>query len=302
MMIILHLLLNFHYTKYTWQTLTYLIRVCKQKNSTPFYTNGKSRTAYSPWTNNLVEVRNRNLGTNLRMFLHDLPKHWAFLVHMYANAHNSQLLSELNIYPHKIGFLHTRPRIPLTFDLNLNRNSSKLCISQYGSQLPQHSHYDETDLNPFFYRTFSKPIPQWFLAVKTAMLQFYSIVHENTLKKINSHAYITKNTYHECRPLPISTFVHEQKFAHIHCFDKLKPLRFGPYKIIDRLPDVTYELFSQNGFTVHAHKNQLKPLYPKELLLLPHLRSFMRSSDTTEFNIPKPNTYANSDAFLFKSE
>ena len=29
------------------------------------------RTAYYPWTNGFVEVQNRNLGTHLRMFLHD---------------------------------------------------------------------------------------------------------------------------------------------------------------------------------------------------------------------------------------
>ena len=73
------------------------------------------RTAYSPWTNGLVEVQNRNLGKHLRMFLHDTPKDWAFQVHMHAYAHNSQPLSELNISPHEIVF-HTRPRIPLTFD------------------------------------------------------------------------------------------------------------------------------------------------------------------------------------------
>ena len=107
------------------------------------------RTAYSPWTNGLVEVQNRNLGTHLRMFLHNTPEVWAFQVHMYANAHNSQPISELNVSPYEILF-HTRPRIPLTFDLNLNRDSSKTCISQYCSQLPEHSHYDKTDLNPFF--------------------------------------------------------------------------------------------------------------------------------------------------------
>ena len=141
------------------------------------------RTAYSPWTNGLVEVQNRNLGTHLRMFLHDTPKDWAFQVHMYAYAHNSQPLSELNVSPHEIVF-HTRPRIPLTFDLNLNRDTSKTCISRYCSQLPEHSHYDKSDLNPFFYKTLSKPILQWFLAVETAMLQIYSTVYENTLQKI----------------------------------------------------------------------------------------------------------------------
>ena len=114
------------------------------------------QTAYSPWTNGLVEVQNRNLGTHLRMFHHDTPKDRAFQVHMYAYAHNSQPLSELNISPHEIVF-HTRPRIPLTFDLNLTRDTSKT------TQLPEHSHYDKTDPNPFFlqntFKTHSTMVP-----------------------------------------------------------------------------------------------------------------------------------------------
>ena len=42
------------------------------------------------------------------MFLHDTPKDWTFQVHMYAYAHNSQPLSELNVSPHEIVF-HTEP-------------------------------------------------------------------------------------------------------------------------------------------------------------------------------------------------
>ena len=257
-------------------------------------------TAYSPWKNGLVEVQNRNLGTHLRMFLHDTPKDWAFQVHMYAYAHNSQPLPELNISPHEIVF-HTRPRIPLTFDLNLTRDSSKTCISRSCSQLSEHPHYDKTDLNPFFYKTLSKPIPQWFLAVETAMLQIYSTVYENTLRKINSHAYITK-TYHEGKPLPIGTFILKRNFTHVHFSYKLKPLRIGPYKIINRLSDVTYELLSQDGSTVHVHRNHLIPYYPKEPLLYPHLRSFMRFSDSTQFQIPQQTKYANSDSSPFNSD
>ena len=244
------------------------------------------RTAYSSWTNGLVEVQNRNLGTHLRMFLHDTPKDWAFQVHMYAYAHNSQPLSELNVSPHEIVF-HTRPRIPLTFDLNLTRDTSKTCISRYCSQLPEHSHYDKSDLNPFFHRTLSKPIPQWFLAVETAMLQIYSTVYEHTLRKINSHAYITK-TCHKGKPLPLGTFVLKRNFTHVHFSDKLKPLRIGPYKIIDRLSDVTYELLSQDGSTIHVHCNHLIPYYPKEPLIYPHLRNFMRFSDTTQIQLAPP--------------
>ena len=117
------------------------------------------RTAYSPCTNSLVEVQNRNLGTHLRMFLHDTLKEWAFQVHMYAYVHNSQPLSDLNVSPYEIVF-HTRPRKPLSFDLNVTRDTSKSFVSRYCSQLPEHSYYDKSDLNPFFYRTLSKPIPQ----------------------------------------------------------------------------------------------------------------------------------------------
>ena len=135
------------------------------------------------------------------MFLQNTPKDWAHQVHMYAFAHNSQPLSALIVSPHELVF-NIRPRIPLTFVLNLNHNKNNTCISQYCTHLPEHSHYDKTDINPFFHRTLSKPIPQWFLAVETAMLQFYSIVHNYDLRKINSQAYITK-TYQEGKPLPL---------------------------------------------------------------------------------------------------
>ena len=48
------------------------------------------RTAYSPLTNGLVEVQNRNLGTHLQMFLHDTPKDWAFQVYMHITLNHFQ--------------------------------------------------------------------------------------------------------------------------------------------------------------------------------------------------------------------
>ena len=60
------------------------------------------RTPYAPWTNGLVENQNRNLGTHLRLFLHNTSENWSTQVHMYAYAHNSQPLSELNLSPYEI--------------------------------------------------------------------------------------------------------------------------------------------------------------------------------------------------------
>ena len=110
-------------------------------------------------------------------------------------------------------------------------------------------------------------------------------------KKLNSYAYITK-TYHEGKP--IGTFVLKRHFAHIQFSDKFKPLRIGPYKILDRLSDVTYELLAQDGSTLHVHRNYLISYYPEEPILYPHLRHFMRFSDSINYdiNIPKPIKYA----------
>ena len=115
------------------------------------------------------------------------------------------------------------------------------------------------------------------------MLQIYSTVYEHTLKRINSHAYITK-TYHEGKPLPLGTFLLRRNLSHVHFSDKL---RIGPYKILDRISDVTDELLSQDGSTLHVHRNHLIPYYPKEQFLYPNLRNFMRFLDSTHYDIPK---------------
>ena len=63
---------------------------------------------------------------------------------MYAYAHNSQPLSELNLSPYEIVF-HTIPRIPTNFELNLQRDTYRNCTSQYCQGLPLHTHYDKSN-------------------------------------------------------------------------------------------------------------------------------------------------------------
>ena len=75
-------------------------------------------------------------------------------------------------------------------------------------------------------------------------------------------------------------------FSHFHFSDKFKPLQIDPYKILERLHDITYELLSQDGSTFH--RNHLMTYYPKEPLSSPQLRNFMRCSDSIQYDIPKP--------------
>ena len=152
---------------------------------------------------------------------------------MYAYAHNSHSISELNRSPYEI-VIHTIPRIPIKFELNLQRDTYKTCTFQFCHNLPLHTHYDKSNLNPFFHKILSKPIPQWILATETAIKQIYHTVYENTKTKSNSFAYFNE-TYNNPRPLDISTFVLKRNFLLAHFSDKLKPLRVGPFKIINKL-------------------------------------------------------------------
>ena len=119
----------------------------------------------------------------------------------------------------------------------------------------------------------SKPIPQWILATEIAMIQIYHTVYENTKRKINSYAYFNK-TYHNPRPLDIGTFVLKRNFLHVHFSDKLKPLRIGPCRIINKISDITYEIVNQDGYTSHIHRNHLIPYYPKEPIIFPFLQQY----------------------------
>ena len=240
------------------------------------------RTPYAPWTNGLVGNQNKNLGTHLRLFLHNTPENWSTQVHMYAYAHNSQPLSGINLSQYEIVF-HTIPRIPINFELILQRDTYRNCTSQFCQNLPLHTH-DKSNLNPFFHKILSKPIPQWILATETAMIQIYHTVFENTKRKNKSFVYFNK-TYNNARPLDIGTFVLKRNFLHVHFSDKLKPLRIGPFKIIYKISDITYEIVNQDGYTSHIHRNHLVPYYPKEPLIFPFIQNFNpHSSDNNTDN------------------
>ena len=220
-----------------------------------------TRTPYALWTNGLVGNQNRNLGTHLRLFLHNTPENWSTQVHMYAYAHNSQPLSELNLSPYERVF-HTIPRIPINIELNLHRDSYRNCTSQYCQELPFHTHYDNSKLNPFFHKILSKPIPQWVLATETAMIQIYHTVYGNTKRNINFFADFNK-TYNNPRRLDIGTIVLKRNFLHVHFSEKLKPLRIRPFKIINQVSDITYETVNQDDYTSHIRRNHLVPYYPR---------------------------------------
>ena len=133
---------------------------------------------------------------------------------------------------------------------------------------------------PFFHKILSEPIPQWVLATETAMIQIYHTVYENT-KKINSFAYF-KKTYNNPRPLDTGTFVLKRNCLHVHFSDKLKPLRVGPFKIISKNYDTTYEIVNQAGYTSLIHRNHLVSYYPREPNIFPFVQQYNPHSNNDD--------------------
>ena len=105
------------------------------------------------------------------------------------------------------------------------------------------------------------------------MIQIYHTVYENTKRKIKSFAYFTK-TYNNPRPLDIGTFVLKRNSFHVHFSDKLKRLRSGPFKIINKISDNTYEIINQDGYSSHIHRNHSVPYYPKEPIIFPFIQQY----------------------------
>ena len=133
------------------------------------------------------------------------------------------------------------------------------------------------------------------------MMQIYHTVYENTKRKINSFAYFNK-TYHNRRPLDIGTFVLKRNFLHVHFSDKLKPLRIGPFKIINKISDITYEIVNQDGYTSHIHRNHLVPYYPKEPIIFPFLQQYNPHSINNNYSDSDLNDPLQSFDFLSDEE
>ena len=175
---------------------------------------------------------------------------------MYAHTHNTTPISNLKLSPYQIVF-HTHPRIPLSFDLNLPRNSQQTCNSPYCSTLPTHSHYQFTDLNPFFSTLISKPISVWLLAVESAMLKLYSTVYKHLHYRLTSSTSTFEITHQ--KQLPLNTFVIRKNFKPVHFSTKLKPLRIGPYKRFRHFL-TSHMNFSPNpGYQNHLFDKDIAP-------------------------------------------
>ena len=94
----------------------------------------------------------------------------------------------------------------------------------------------------------------------------------------------------------------KRNFLHVHFSDELKPLRIGPFKIINKIFDITYEIVNQDGYTSHIHRNHLVPYYPKEPIIFHFLQQYNPHSINTNYNDSDLNDPLHSFDFLSDEE
>ena len=114
-------------------------------------------------------------------------------------------------------------------------------------------------------------------------------------------AYFNK-TYHNPRSLDIGTFVLKGNCLHVHFSEKLKPLRIGPFNIMKKISDITYEIVNQDGYTSHINRSHLVPYYPKEPIIFPFLQQYNPHSIDNNYDDSDLNDPLQSFDFLSDEE
>ena len=103
-------------------------------------------TAHSPWTNGKVKTKNQHIARYWRNLLNDAGTNWAPLAPKFAFAHNTSVNYTTGKTPYEIVF-GAKPQILMSVKLGLYRNKHKLCCSEFCTDLPPHSHDENSAMN-----------------------------------------------------------------------------------------------------------------------------------------------------------
>ena len=220
------------------------------------------RTAYSPWTNGKVEVQNKHLTNYLRHFISQIGSNWSEYTSNFS--HNTAVTYSTGYTPYEILY-GTKPQIPLSLKLGLLQDNQKKRTSEYCSNLPPHSHSEETCNNKKIEKLLQN------------RLSNERLKRENTFKTIYSNTYIkcrkTTNKAHEYRnrfklgkPIPESRKVLlENHSKGLLKSKKLQELRSGPFTVQQILTNITNEIqHDQANEKKTVHRNHIVPYHPKK--------------------------------------
>ena len=226
-------------------------------------------SGYNPWSNGIVEVQNKFMGTYLKLFVEENPNNWAELIPKWAYAQNTSFLSVIGMTPHEIMF-GIKPHVPLNLKMGIFRDKDNLCVRQKNGTcegLPNHTHYDPTVFNKFTQKFLTEEISPQLLNKEHKFAHIYKTIYEKSKMEDPNEVHRQRNLTRLAKPLEAGQLVLvENKDIKQGISQKLLPRRKGIYKIIKNISPVTYklQLTTPPHNEIYRHRALLLPYFPKE--------------------------------------
>ena len=110
----------------------------------------RPRIAQSPLTTGNIEAQNQHIARYWRNFLNEPGSEWFSIAPKFSFAHNTSVIYTTGRTLYEIVF-STKPQIPMSLKLGLYRNKYKICFSEFGKDLPSHSHSENNLKNQLLF-------------------------------------------------------------------------------------------------------------------------------------------------------
>jgi transposase InsO family protein len=226
-------------------------------------------SGYNPWSNGIVEVQNRLMGTYFRLFVEQNPNNWADLVPQWAFSQNTSMISNFGMTPHEIHF-GIKPNVPLTLKLGIFRDKNKLCVREINGcceGLGNHSHDPTETCNAFTKKFLKGEVPSNILQKERNLGRIYQTVETQSKMNDPEQVYRQRNLTRLAKQLPEGQEVLvENKQIVKGISTKLLPLRKGIFEVYKRVSPVTYHVkMTKEPFSeTKRHRGMLLPYYAKE--------------------------------------
>ena len=146
------------------------------------------RTAPSPWTNGKVKTQNQDKARYWRSFLKDAGTNCASLTPEFAFEHNTSVSYATGKTPYEIVF-GARPQTPMYVKVGRYRNKHKLGCSEFCTDLPPHTHHENSTKDDLLQKLLRPQLSQALLDRGRDFKRIYSSIFEQYWEQTaRSHA------------------------------------------------------------------------------------------------------------------
>ena len=200
----------------------------------------------------------------MKKFFNDAGTSWAPLAQKFAFAHNTSVNYTTGKTPYEIVF-GAKPQIPMSVKLGLYRNKQKLCCSEFCTDLPPHTHDENSTKSELLQKLLRPHLSQALSNRERDFKRIYSSTFELCREQTaRSHAY--RNRFKLGHHLDVGQKVlYENHRQDLSKSQKLQR-RLGHFTVTNRVTSTTYQIQDDKDPSVKktVHRNHLIQYYPKD--------------------------------------